>query len=86
LIVPDLMMPKVNGFDVVQALELRPDTAGIPIPMVTVEQITSEDRARPNGYATAIMEKVEFDLAALRAKSGGPCVGAPIGRLTWRQS
>jgi CheY-like chemotaxis protein len=61
LIVLDLMMPEVNGFDVVEALQLRPDTARIPILAVTAKQITAEDRARLNGYVTVIMEKAEFE-------------------------
>jgi CheY-like chemotaxis protein len=61
LIVLDLMMPDVNGFDVVEALQLRSDTAHIPILVVTAKQITGEDRAKLNGYVAAIMEKAEFD-------------------------
>ena len=61
LIVLDLMMPEVNGFDVVEALKERPDTARIPILVVTAKEITAEDRAKLNGYVTAIMEKAEFD-------------------------
>jgi signal transduction histidine kinase/CheY-like chemotaxis protein len=60
LIVLDLMMPDVSGFDVVEALSARPETAHIPILVVTAKQITSDDRARLNGYVTAIMEKSEF--------------------------
>jgi CheY-like chemotaxis protein len=61
LIVLDLMMPDVNGFDVVEALKDDPRTARIPMLVVTAKQITMDDRARLNGYVTAIMEKAEFD-------------------------
>jgi CheY-like chemotaxis protein len=61
LIVLDLMMPEVSGFDVVAALNERPDTARIPIMIVTAKQITPDERARLNGYVTAIMEKADFD-------------------------
>jgi PAS domain S-box-containing protein len=61
LIVLDLMMPEVNGFDVVDALRLHPDTAHIPILVVTAKQITAEDRHKLQGSVTAIMEKAEFD-------------------------
>ena len=57
----DLMMPDVNGFDVVEALNEQPDTARIPILVVTAKQITAEDRAKLNGYVAAIMEKGDFD-------------------------
>jgi PAS domain S-box-containing protein len=60
VIVLDLMMPEVNGFDVVEALSDRPDTARIPILVVTAKQITAADRTKLNGYVTTIMEKTEF--------------------------
>ena len=61
VIVLDLMMPEVNGFDVVEALKEHPDTARIPILVVTAKQITIEDRAKLSRYVTTIMEKAEFD-------------------------
>ncbi len=60
-IVLDLMMPEVNGFDVVHALNEHPDTARIPILVVTAKQISSEDRERLNGYVMSIVEKAKFD-------------------------
>ena len=61
LIVLDLMMPDVNGFDVVEALQSLPETARIPVLVVTAKEITPEDRGQLNGYVTAIMEKATFD-------------------------
>ena len=63
LIVLDLMMPEVNGFDVVEALTKQPDTARIPIVVVTAKKNTAEDVARLNGFVTTIMEKGTFDRA-----------------------
>jgi PAS domain S-box-containing protein len=60
LIVLDLMMPDVNGFDVVDALSQQPDTGRIPILVITAKNITAEDRARLNGYVMSIMEKADF--------------------------
>jgi CheY-like chemotaxis protein len=54
-------MPEVTGFDVVDALQEQPDTARIPILVVTAKQITAGDRARLNGYVTTIMEKSAFN-------------------------
>ncbi|MBK5299087.1 MAG: response regulator, partial [Vicinamibacteria bacterium] len=68
VIVLDLMMPEVNGFDVVAALDQRPDTARIPIVVVTARQITAEDRARLSGHVTAIMDKAEFDPGRFRSE------------------
>jgi PAS domain S-box-containing protein len=61
LIVLDLMMPEVNGFDVVEALHQNPDTTRIPILVVTAKRISAEDRAKLNGFVTTIMEKAEFN-------------------------
>jgi PAS domain S-box-containing protein len=61
LIVLDLMMPEVNGFDVVEALRGYSETAHIPIMVVTAKRITAEDRTKLNGYVATIMEKADFD-------------------------
>ncbi len=60
VIVLDLMMPDVNGFDVVKALSEQPDTARIPVLIVTAKQITVGDRDQLNGFVATIMEKTEF--------------------------
>ncbi len=61
LIVLDLMMPDVNGFDVVNALQAQPNTASIPLVVVTAKRITPDDRARLAGFVTTVLEKGEFD-------------------------
>jgi PAS domain S-box-containing protein len=66
LIVLDLMMPGVNGFDVVAALHEEPSTARIPILIVTAKRITDDDRHKLNGFVSTIMEKGEFGGARFR--------------------
>jgi PAS domain S-box-containing protein len=61
LMVLDLMMPHVNGFDVVAALGAHADTARIPILIVTAKQIDAADRMRLTGSVRAIIEKGDFD-------------------------
>ena len=68
VILLDLMMPETNGFDVVAALIQHPETANIPILVLTAKEITAADRARLNGYVTAIMEKGEFGPARITAE------------------
>ena len=68
LIVLDLMMPEVTGFDVVTALNEHPDTASIPILVVTAKRITAEDRATLSRQVTTIMEKGTFDSARFAAE------------------
>jgi len=60
LILLDLMMPEVSGFDVAQALKGQPDTAAIPILALTAKRLTSADRAKLNGLVARVMEKTEF--------------------------
>jgi PAS domain S-box-containing protein len=59
LILLDLMMPDVNGFDVVEALQRDVDTALIPILVVTAKQITTLDRMELNKNPAKIVEIVE---------------------------
>jgi CheY-like chemotaxis protein len=64
LILLDLVMPKVNGFDVVEALQRNADTASIPILVVTAKQITAQDRAVLNsnpGRGIHVVEKAGFN-------------------------
>ena len=64
LILLDLMMPEVSGFDVVEALQRNTDTARIPILVVTAKQITAQDRAALNsnpGKVIHIVEKAGFN-------------------------
>jgi CheY-like chemotaxis protein len=61
LIVLDLMMPEVSGFEVVDALRERADTADISIIVVTAKHLTADDRHKLNGYITTVLEKSDFD-------------------------
>ncbi len=61
LIILDLMMPEVSGFEVVEALAAHPETAKIPILILTAKLLTEEDRHALNGRVTQIMEKSDFN-------------------------
>jgi CheY-like chemotaxis protein len=61
VILLDLMMPEVTGFDVVAALNEHPDTARIPIVVITAKTVTAKDRAALSRSVTAIMEKADPD-------------------------
>ncbi|MBI1771561.1 MAG: response regulator, partial [Burkholderiales bacterium] len=61
LIVLDLMMPEINGFDVVEALKSDTVTASIPIIVLTAKQVTADDRIRLNGDVKKVMEKSDFN-------------------------
>ena len=75
MILPDLLMPDVSGFEVALALNNGPETTSIPIIVVTSKQVTAADRKALNGFVTAILEKADLDQVRLvnevrRAMSG----------------
>jgi signal transduction histidine kinase/CheY-like chemotaxis protein len=57
VILLDLMMPGLSGFDVVSELKSQPTTAEIPILIVTAKEVTPEERALLNGHVAAILQK-----------------------------
>jgi PAS domain S-box-containing protein len=59
LILLDLMMPEVSGFDVVEALQRNNLTASIPIVVVTAKHITAQDRALLNSNPDNVIHVVE---------------------------
>lgn len=61
LLVLDLMMPEVSGFDVVEALKTNPDMAMIPIIVMTAKLLTDHDRRMLDGSVAAILEKSGFN-------------------------
>ncbi|MEC5213702.1 PAS domain S-box-containing protein [Polaromonas sp. CG_9.5] len=67
LILLDLMMPQVNGFEVIKVLQRNPETARIPILMVTAKEITAQDRAELDsnpGKVIHVIEKAGFNPAS----------------------
>jgi CheY-like chemotaxis protein len=57
LILLDLMMPGVTGFDVVEALRTDEATRSIPIMVLTSKQLTKGDKAALNGCVAAVFER-----------------------------
>ena len=60
LIILDLMMPDVDGFEVVTKLREDPGASQIPILIYTAKNITSEDRDRLQGNIQSIIQKGDF--------------------------
>ena len=87
LIVLDLMMPEVNGFDVVEALK-RASRHGAHSDPGGHRQADHAPRTAPssNGYVTAIMEKAEFDRDRFTAEVRRAMSGRQVGGLTWQES
>ena len=60
LIILDLMMPDVDGFEVVSKLKEDAAASQIPILIYTAKNITSEDRERLQGNIQSIIQKGDF--------------------------
>jgi signal transduction histidine kinase/CheY-like chemotaxis protein len=57
LILLDLIMPEMDGFEFLAALRRQPEWRSIPIVVVTAKDLTPEDRLRLNGYVEKILQK-----------------------------
>jgi CheY-like chemotaxis protein len=57
LVICDLVMPDVDGFEVIAALKRNPRTAELPIVVCTGHDITPEQKAWLNGHILGIVAK-----------------------------
>jgi CheY-like chemotaxis protein len=55
LVLLDLMMPDVSGFDVVKALRADPVTKRTPIMILTARHLTQADKRHLNGHVSTIL-------------------------------
>ncbi len=60
LIILDLMMPGMDGFQVLEALKADPETAHIPVIVVTAKHLTEAERRRIEALARSLLFKGEF--------------------------
>jgi CheY-like chemotaxis protein len=61
VIILDLMMPKMDGFEFLDELRGRPDWQDIPVVIITAKDLTEEDRNRLNGGVERIIQKSDRD-------------------------
>jgi signal transduction histidine kinase/CheY-like chemotaxis protein len=57
LVMLDLMMPNVTGFDVVEALRADAATKAMPIMILTAKHLTEEDIHQLNGHVSTILSR-----------------------------
>jgi len=57
LMILDLMMEKVDGFEVAARLAERPETKDIPVLVLTSKALSAEDRRRLSGRIQSLMQK-----------------------------
>jgi signal transduction histidine kinase/DNA-binding response OmpR family regulator len=61
----DLLMPGMDGFEVVEALRADPETKSVPVVILTSMSMTPQDKERLQGRITYVARKTEFDLSGL---------------------
>jgi signal transduction histidine kinase/CheY-like chemotaxis protein len=61
----DLLMPGIDGLTVVEVLRADPETADIPIVVLTAKALSAADKERLKGRISYVAQKGDFDQALL---------------------
>ncbi len=61
VIILDLMMPQMDGFEFLDELRRRPEWQDIPVVVITAKDLTEEERNRLNGGVERIIQKSDRD-------------------------
>jgi CheY-like chemotaxis protein len=70
MVLLDLMMPEMDGFQVVATLQENPAWRDVPIVIVTALDLTAEDRRRLSGGVEEILSKHAATSSELIARVG----------------
>ncbi|MEX2103366.1 MAG: response regulator, partial [Gaiellaceae bacterium] len=65
-IVLDLIMPEVDGFVVLERLQVEEETRSIPVVVLTGRNLTPAERARLRAGAVSLLEKSAYSTWELR--------------------
>jgi len=65
LILLDLMMPEMDGFEFMDELRKRPECRQVPVVVITAKDITEKDRKRLNGQVARVMQKTSLRMEDL---------------------
>jgi CheY-like chemotaxis protein len=82
VIILDLMMPTMDGFEFMDQLRGRPDWQDIPVVVITAKDLTEEDRNRLNGGVERIIQKSNRDeMLRQLSREIGRCVKLRTARV-----
>jgi len=68
LVLLDLMMPEMDGFGVLRAMQENERVRGVPVIVLTAQILTREDMARLQGGVAAVLSKEIFTQAEVLAQ------------------
>jgi CheY-like chemotaxis protein len=75
VIILDLMMPEMDGFEFLDQLRGRCEWQDIPVVIITAKDLTDEDRDRLNGGVERIIQKSDRDeMLRQLSREIGKCV------------
>ena len=75
LVITDLLMPNMDGADLVQALRARSSTANLPVIALSASAASAGHRDAPDGFDAVLTKPVRFDELL-------ECIGRCLG-LSW---
>jgi CheY-like chemotaxis protein len=70
LILLDLMMPEMDGFEFLGRLRSQPAWAQVPVLVITAKTLSAAERARLNGDVGKILQKGSYTREELLAEVG----------------
>jgi signal transduction histidine kinase/DNA-binding response OmpR family regulator len=70
VIVLDLLMPEMDGFEFLVEMRQRPEWRDIPVLVLTAKDLSVEDQKRLNGYVEQVMRKSACELSELLRELG----------------
>ena len=90
LVLLDLMMPEIDGFEVLERMRREDAWRAVPVIIVTAKDLTREEVDRLNGRVVKVLQKGTYrrpdlldDLRALLARrasvSAAPASAEPVG-------
>ena len=68
LVLLDLMMPEMDGFEFLDVLRREESRRSIPVVVITAKSLTEHDRRRLNGDVARVVQKHSLDAEALLAE------------------
>jgi CheY-like chemotaxis protein len=75
LILLDLIMPELDGFEVLEALRRNEAWHDVPVIIITAKDLSRDELARLNGRAERVFQKGAYDRAELTAIVHGMIAG-----------